>query len=132
MIELVLDASVVLKWFAPQSERHSRAARAIRERYRQGDVIISVPSLLFIESLNVAGRRWGWDADALVELAALLEELDFDIGDAELGSVASWTAKGLTAYDAAYVALAEERGITLITDDEAILAVAGDIAKPLG
>ena len=132
MINLVVDASVVLKWFSPQSERHVSAARAIREQYRQGEVNISVPSLLFLELLNIAGRRWGWDADALIELAGYAEELDFEVIDAELDLVASWTAKGLTAYDAAYVALADEGGITLITDDEKILAVAGEIARPLG
>lgn len=38
---------------------------------------------------------------------------------------------GLTAYDAAYVALAEERAVPLLTDDETIVKVAGEIARPL-
>jgi predicted nucleic acid-binding protein len=45
--------------------------------------------------------------------------------------VASWVVRGLTAYDAVYVALAEERGQALVTDDDTIIAVAGEIARPL-
>jgi hypothetical protein len=33
--------------------------------------------------------------------------------------------------DAAYVALAEERTTSLITDDDPVLAVAGDVARAL-
>jgi predicted nucleic acid-binding protein len=47
-----------------------------------------------------------------------------------MARIASWTARGLTAYDATYVALAEERGIGLVTNDRQILALAEGIARP--
>jgi len=130
--EIVLDASVILKWFAPQTERHAAEARDLRARYRAGEVTVTVPPLVFLELLNVAGRRWGWDADALVDLAGALEDLDFDVDEAGLEPVAAWIARGLTAYDASYVALAEARGRPLITDDDAILSLATDVAQSLG
>jgi predicted nucleic acid-binding protein len=40
-------------------------------------------------------------------------------------------ARGLTAYDAVYVAAAEEREIHLVTDDRTILTVAREVARPL-
>jgi len=49
----------------------------------------------------------------------------------KLQNIAAWTARGLTAYDASYVALAEAEAIQLITDDQLILAVARDTAKAL-
>ena len=131
MIELVLDASVVLKWFAPKDERHAEQARALRRSYERGDVIVTVPSLLFLELLNIAGRRWMWDTDALGELASALDDLEFDVGEAELAAIAAWTSRGLTAYDAAYVALAEVRGMPLVTDDDTILSLAASLARPL-
>jgi len=131
LIELVLDASVVLKWFGPAREKFVKEARAIRTRYRAGEAAITVPSLLYLELLNVAGRRWGWSEDALAQLASTLESLDFDVSEADLPSVAAWIARGLSAYDAAYLALAESRGLPLITDDELILRLAPEVARPL-
>jgi predicted nucleic acid-binding protein len=130
LTEVVLDASVVLKWFAAD-ERGSAEARALRREYEAGRLFVAVPTLLFLELVNVAGRRWRWDEEPLLELAEALDDLLFEIGEPELGSVASWVARGLTAYDAVYVALAEERGLDLVTDDETIIALAGEITRPL-
>jgi predicted nucleic acid-binding protein len=130
LTEVVLDASVVLKWFVGE-QRRSVEARDIRREYEAGRLSVVVPSLLFLELLNVAGRRWRWDEGSLLELAGALEDLLFDFGEPELRSVASWVARGLTAYDAVYVALAEERGHALVTDDETIVALAGEFGRPL-
>jgi hypothetical protein len=80
---------------------------------------------------NVAGRRWRWDEEALIDLADSLDDLLFEVAQPGLQSVASWVARGLTAYDAVYVALAEERGRLLVTDDQTIVAIAGELARPL-
>jgi predicted nucleic acid-binding protein len=129
--EVVLDASVVMKWFSSARESRATQARALRDRYERGEMAVVVPTLLFLELLNVAGRRWGWDASSMSELATSLGELQFGIAEAELNLVAAWVARGLTAYDAAYVALAEGRGIALITDDDQILTEASSVATAL-
>jgi predicted nucleic acid-binding protein len=128
--EVVLDASLVLKWFAAE-QRGSAEARALRDDYAAGRLFVVAPALLFLELLNVAGRRWRWNEDSLNELAAALDDLAFDVGEPGLRSVASWVVRGLTPYDAAYVALAEERRLSLVTDDERILGLAPDISRPL-
>ena len=93
--------------------------------------MVVVPSLLFLELLNVARRRWRWEAEAVLELADDLADLAFEVGEPELPAVASWVSRGLTSYDAAYVALAENRGLTLITDHEVVVRAAAGISRPL-
>ena len=131
MNEVVLDASVVLKWFAGEGEAGSAQARTVRAQYEAGSLFVVVPSLMFLEMVNVAGRRWLWEEPQLLELAGALDDLGFDIAEPKLRSVAAWTARGLSAYDSAYVALAEERGLELLTDDEKVLEVASVLARPL-
>lgn len=131
MTEAVLDASVVIKWFRSQGERHVDPARALRRSFEAGELIVLTPPLLRLEIVDVAGRRWHWDEAALVDLAAALDELGFEQTEPDLVRVARWTARGLTAYDSAYVALAEAVGTQLITDDDLIVEIAKEIAQPL-
>jgi hypothetical protein len=90
---------------------------------------VVVPRLLFLEIVNVAARRWGWGGGALLDLATNLENIGFEVAQPELSAVADWTARGLTAYDAEYTALAEARGIPLVTDDAMILGLASGVAR---
>ena len=131
MTDVVLDASVVLKWFRSEGERHARAARRLRTSFEAGALRVFAPSILPLEILNVAGRRWRWDEAALTELGQSLEDLGFELVTAELSRVAEWTARGLTAYDAAYVAVAEAAAVRLVTDDELVFAVAPEVAYAL-
>jgi predicted nucleic acid-binding protein len=129
--EVVLDASVVLKWFRSAGERHVDAARALRTAYEAGELLVFAPPLLHLEILNVAGRRWRLGEEALVALAVALEELGFELMEPPLERVAHWIARGLTAYDAAYAAVAEAAAVKLVSDDALILALARDVAEPL-
>jgi predicted nucleic acid-binding protein len=129
--ELVLDASVVLKWFHRAGERHVEQARSLRAEYERGELFVRATPLLRLELINAAGRRWRWRQRALVRFALALDQLGFELLEPELERVARWTAKGLTAYDAAYVAVAEAAGVPLVTDDDLVLEVAAEIAEPL-
>jgi predicted nucleic acid-binding protein len=129
--EAVLDASVVIKWFRSEGERHVDDARALRRSFEAGKLIVFTPPLLRLEIVNVAGRRWRWEEAALVDLAAALDELGFEHTEPDLMRVAHWTAQGLTAYDGAYVAVAEATGTRLVTDDDLIVEIAKGIAQPL-
>ena len=131
MTEVVLDASVVLKWFRADGERHLGPARSLRATFEAGHLTVFAPLLLNLEIVNVAGRRWHWSESALAELAAALAELGFEWIEPDLPRVAYWTARGLTAYDAAYVVVAEAGAMRLVTDDDRIVAVAGEVATAL-
>lgn len=131
MTEAVLDASVIIKWWRSEEEQHLQEARALRQAFETGELSVVIPPLLFLEVINAFGRRWDWSQAALVELVDSLQWARFDVAEPQLRTVAFWTAQDLTACDASYVALADSRGIPLITDDVAILSAASDIARPL-
>jgi len=129
--EAVLDASVVLKWFHSEGEENVEAGRRLRKRFEAGELRVLAPPLLWLEVLNVAARRWRWTEDQLKRLATSLPELGFELLEPELPDIARWSARGLTAYDAAYVAAAEQTGVELITDDAEIVRVAPELAVAL-
>lgn len=131
MNEAVLDASVVLKWFHSEAESHIEPARELRAWFEAGELRVIVPPLLWLELLNVAARGWRWPQARLEQLAATLPNLGFHLLEPDLSGVARWAARGLTAYDAAYVSVAEQAGIRLITDDGQIVRSAPNVATPL-
>ncbi|MHB1837866.1 MAG: PIN domain-containing protein [Solirubrobacteraceae bacterium] len=131
MSDLVLAASVVVKWFHADGERNAAAARALRDRYRQGELRVLAPPLLALEVVGLAARRWRWDAARLERLAGALGMLAFEPVEPQLSAVARWAARGLTAYDAAYVAVAEQAGAPLVSDDDQVLRAAPGIAIAL-
>lgn len=124
MTTFVVDASVVLQWFG--EEEHAQEARALASEE------LLAPSLLYVEVLNVAGRKWRWQEEALFELLHQLDRSGVAIEDPPLPGVVRWVARGLTAYDASYVALAEAHECGLVTADAGILELAAEIARPLG
>jgi predicted nucleic acid-binding protein len=129
--EAVLDASAVLKWFRSEGEDHVTEARELRVQFETGELSVIAPSLLWLELLNVAARSWRFPQSELEELAATLSMLSFSTVEPELPMVARWASRGLTAYDAAYVAAAEHAGVHLITDDDEIVRIAPSIATAL-
>ena len=127
MSDVVLDASVVLKWFGRRGEQHETQALEVRSAYDAGALTVLTPPLLALEIVNVAGRRWRSDESLLIDLAADVEALGFEVREARLEGIARWTARGLSAYDSAYVALAEETGAKLVTDDTRVLSLASGV-----
>jgi predicted nucleic acid-binding protein len=129
--DLVLDASVVLKWFGEEGGRQQSAALSLQEEFTAGRLRVVAPRLLALEVLNVVGRRWRRGDDEVALVAATFDQLRFEQVDPALGDVARWMTLGLTSYDATYVAVAEAAGAELVTDDREILAAAPGIARSL-
>jgi predicted nucleic acid-binding protein len=129
--DAVLDASVVVKWFHSEGEQHVLPARALRKQFEAGELRVLAPSLLWLEIVNVAARRWGWTETELAALARSLTDLGFEPADPDIAAVARWAARGLTAYDAAYVAVAEHAAARLITDDDEIVRAAPELSTAL-
>jgi predicted nucleic acid-binding protein len=129
--DVVVDASVLVKWFHTEGEEHLEQARALRAQFEAGELRVLAPPLLWLEILNVAARRWSWTEAKLERLAESLLSLGFEATEPDLTATARWAARGLTAYDAAYVAVAEQADAQLISDDEQIVRVAGELTTAL-
>lgn len=131
MRRLVLDASVVLKWFASDGERHLDAAHALRNEYERGLLIVVAPRILPMELLAATATMTAWPGERLARVAEELDRLDFDLREPPTSELARWLGRGLTGPDAAYAAVASAGDVPLISDDEELLRMAAPVARPL-
>jgi len=129
--EIVIDASVAAKWFL--DEQFSDKARLIRDSFILQKLAISVPSLLFYETLNALRYTELYDADELAEAARSLSKYGFNIHEPK-GRLYEETARtsqkyDISIYDAAYLALASHLHTHLYTTDLELIRKAPRYAK---
>lgn len=120
MIE-VPDASVAVKWFIRQGEKGVAAADEVRRGILAHPEDFAVPTLFLYEVQAVLCRRSRRSKDVEEDLRALWAlAVPVVQPDETLLSLATEIAFAyrLTAYDAAYVALARHLGGTWLTFDE--------------
>jgi predicted nucleic acid-binding protein len=128
---VVLDASIVAKWFKLADEDFLEEALALRARFRSGELSVFVPTWFPLELINPACRSWRWPVHAVRQMVQDLLDLHWTWEDPDFQSVLIWASRGLTAYDGVYVALAETIGAPLVTADAQILKLAPGIALSL-
>jgi len=126
--EVVVDAPVIVKWFV--EEEYSREARLLRDSYASGLVDLAAPSLLPYEVLNALKYSGAFGEEELKEVAQALADFQFTLYNLEgrlaFKAVEVSMRKGVTIYDAAYVALAYILNTTLYTADERLTKRVGD------
>lgn len=135
MSDFVLDASVALGWLVDQPS----SAYAMRvQRLMVGGSRPVVPVHWHLEIANallVAERRkilQRKTAELLSDIASLLPFIETDGFPDEIGTlVGIGQRQRLTAYDAAYVALASRRNMALATQDAAMITAARSLKIPI-
>jgi predicted nucleic acid-binding protein len=135
MTRLLIDSSVVIKWFHSGGESEVAPARAIRDAHVRGDLQAHVIDLAAYEIGNVLLRALRWSAD---DVADQLDDIAAVVGPpllltAELMRRAAHLgeAHGLTFYDAAWASAAVGLGIVLVSADQR-LQDAGLAESPTG
>lgn len=122
MAEIVVDTSTVVKWYIP--EQHHEQARALRDDFLNGKHDLCAPALMPFEAVNALNYSGHYDGERLVEAADSLGEYGIELVPfRSVGPIAEVTnSVGITAYDAAYVALAIERSAIAYTADSNLLS----------
>jgi predicted nucleic acid-binding protein len=123
--QVVVDASVVLKWYL-DDENHSQKALHLLARYVSDELDILAPSLLEYEVINglIIAQKRGRIKEGKI-LAAIDGFIDLGI---KLKNLSHLHPKVLhycmiynrSAYDASYMAIAAEAGIPMITSDKGL------------
>lgn len=117
---IVLDASVVVKWYV--EERNSDKALEIRELFRDNLINVVVPELLYYEVINAIRFNSNIDPVTKSKIADNLFEIEFDtiIPTKEHYTDALNYAikKNLTINDSIYYIIANEVNGTYVTADE--------------
>jgi len=118
---IVLDASVLLKWFLDEPD--SSQALSYQQRHIAGKDSIAIPDLAFYELANTFILRTHLSQEEIQENLSQLQSYQFHVTlFSELIGVVGIARKyGLTAYDAAYVALAQTLRCRFVTADERLL-----------
>lgn len=126
MTRLLIDTSVLIKWFHSEGESELRQARALRSAHAAGELDAHMLDLAAYEVGNVLSRALNWTGD---DVADQLEDLHAILGR-PLVMTPVWLRRAATLaqthalsfYDASWAAAAEELGIPLISADRQLLA----------
>jgi len=122
MAQVVVDASVVVKWYIP--EQHHEQARSLRNDFLDGTCELLAPALMPFEAVNALKYSGHYDGERLEEAADSLGKYGIELVHCRSGGPIAeiTTAVDVTAYDAAYIALAVDRRATAFTADSRLLA----------
>jgi len=118
---LVLDASVIVKWFC--EEEYTDIALGLRQRFLTGSIIVVVPELMFYEVTNAIRYNNVLSLEEKVGLIDDILSLGFDVvpSNSAILSAAMKSAldTGTPIYDNVYLAVGRFKRCPLITADKA-------------
>lgn len=119
MDKVVLDTSVIVKWFS--IERGHKQALKILNKVVNREIVLVEPELLFYELINAFWFGKKLTARQINEVFNKLTNLEPEIVSLDsklISSILKFVNRfPITAYDASFIALANKHKIPLITAD---------------
>lgn len=120
-VKIVVDSSVLVKWFKSRNEELVAEARALLDEVERRPLEVHVPALLLYEVGNILLLKTQLEPAALDDSISRLEALPFSIAPPATPLLQRAARLGreldLTFYDASFLALAVELDCPLITAD---------------
>jgi len=121
--EIVIDASVAVKWFV--EEEYSDQAIKLKDLHVKGEIDLVAPSLIYYEVLNALRYSGVFKLEELGLIARLLEDLQIRLYPPRSVVMARAVELSLkydiTVYDASYLSLAEHLNTVVYTADKELL-----------
>ena len=130
----VVDASIALTWCI-DDESTDETDGILHRLLLEGGITPAHWPLEIANALRSAERSGRVDTEAISRAKAIVIELPVDVLPVEtstaLGLIEPALQHGLTVYDAAYLGLAELRGLGLATLDERLAAACRSVGVPV-
>lgn len=122
---LVLDTSVIIKWFR-HGEVHAEHALSLRSAYLDGQAQVAVPTLLAYELANVLRYKADLTTAQVEDSVQSLFDMGLEWVPPSVGMIrrAVVIARDFdaTVYDATFASLAEAWDATLVTADKRLVS----------
>ena len=120
---VVLDTSVIVKWFFKDDEKNIKKADLILKQYLNNEIKIIIPELSAFELANVLRNKIQKYQNVNLEIIDRLYNLGiiFNI-DKEILKIATKIAADIneSVYDCIFIATAERFNCKLVTDDNSL------------
>jgi predicted nucleic acid-binding protein len=123
----VLDTSVAVGWFFTDEPLRNQAL-AVRGNLRDAPHRYVVPPLFHSELVHVLARKSGRNQRFVTDALRLILRLGIRtlvLSEAALLRSGYWACRGLSGYDATFLALAEDIGARWLTADDRAAETAG-------
>lgn len=126
LTKLVIDSSVVIKWFVP--EPNSMRARTILTQYQNGQVALIAPDSITAEVANVLWRKHSTqhlspaDGQVILDTFRSLHLTTYPVTDLLDVAYAQSIRLRQSVFDMLYLALAQRERCPYLTADEELVA----------
>lgn len=123
MPNIIIDASVVLKWFYPESK--AKLALEIYDAIKQGKLTVVAPNFLLVEVMNILIRKKHVESNLVRKTLNKIATCGIVFEDLipehmeELQKIV--IAHKISAYDGLYLLSAKIHGYQLLTTDQELL-----------
>jgi predicted nucleic acid-binding protein len=109
---LIVDTSVVLKWFLEKDELDGVRARKLREAFLSRRCTLRAPDLLLVEVANALAVGHRSDVKQVTKALEAIQEIELDLVELQfrtlVKAVELASTYGVTVYDACFLAVAIE------------------------